>query len=243
MSSSACCSARRSASTSVTSMAPGVPDLRPSLGAALRSRSRSLHYGDARDHRHRDPQSARHQIGRVPGQSRRDAAAVGRRRRRVGERSDDRRTALRRPPPPSRQDARPRAHRGADRSRHAVPRAEPARRLGHPGPRRRRQLYRHRHRRGRRVCDQRLGHDLPRRLRQPDHVEEGIAVPRDRPREPAAGDRAQRVRRRRPAPPGRPVHPGRWRASRTSRSSRRWGSRRSRWRSGRTPPAARTRRG
>ncbi len=108
----------------------------------------------------------------------------------------------------ARQDAGPRADRGAGRPEHAVPRTLGARRLGDRGPGRRR--CRPGHRRGRRcrVRHHRNRHEREGRRRQPDHLEEGSAFPRDRPREPAPADQPQRIRRRRPAPAGRPLHPG-----------------------------------
>ena len=79
--------------------------------------------------------------------------AAARRAARAGQRR--RRREVRRAPPQPRQDAGPRAHRGAARPGLAVPRAVAARRLRQPVPRRRRHGHRHRRGRGRRVHDHR----------------------------------------------------------------------------------------
>ena len=75
--------------------------------------------------------------------------------------------------------------------------------------------HRHRRRQRRRVHDQRQRPDGPRRRVQPVDAEEDAAGQRDRAAEPAAGDRAGRVRRRRPADAEGDLHPGRRRSSAT----------------------------
>ena len=84
-----------------------------------------------------------------------------------------------------------------------------ARRVGHAGRRRGRHRQRDRRRREHAGGDQRHRHDLPRRIGEPDELAQAATLLRDRQGEPAPADPAQRVRRRRSAPPGRPVHPGR----------------------------------
>ncbi len=68
---------------------------------------------------------------------------------------------------------------------------------------------RHRHRRGHQGRDHRLRHHLPGWLGQPVDAVEAVPLLRDRPGEPAAGHQPERVRRCRPAPPGRHLR-ARW---------------------------------
>ena len=105
-----------------------------------------------------------------------------------------------------------------------------------------RREHRHRHRRGQRRGVPDLGQrpDGARRRVQPVDVEEDAAGARDRTAEPAAGDRADRVRRGRPAEPEGDLHPRRRRSSGTSPGCPRPVSRRSHWSSATPRPAART---
>ena len=121
----------------------------------------------------------------------------------------DRRAAVCRPSSQARQDAAARTDRATRRPRHPVPRTERARRMGHRVPDRCRLGRGDRHRRGRRMRDRGLRHDLSRRFDEPTIGRQGHAVPRDHPPEPAAVDQPQRIRRRRPAAPGRHLHPRR----------------------------------
>ncbi len=102
---------------------------------------------------------------------------------------------------------------------------------------------RHRRRREHARRDQRHRHDLPRRVGEPDELAEAATLLRDRQGEPAPADPAQRVGRCRSAPPGRPVHPGRGQLPRPHPDVEDGHPARSRSRSGRTRPAAPTRRG
>ncbi len=164
-----------------------------------------------RRHEHRNATSLEvgHQLRRLPRQPRRDAIDVGGSGGAHGDRPDHRRAALRRSSSQARQDAGARAHRGARRSEHPVPRTLGPRSVGDAGSGRRRRRPGHRRDRRSRVRDHRHGHERQGWCGQSDHVEEESTIPRDRPREPAATDQPQRVSRRRPATPGRPLHPGR----------------------------------
>ena len=171
---------------------------------------------------------------------RRDERAVGAGRGAAGRGAVDRRPALRRPPSRPRQDARARADRSTRRPELGVPRAQPAGGVGYAGSDRRRHGVRDRRRRGRRGRDQRHRHDVSRRLDEPDDVDQERPPLRDHPAQPAAGDHAQRVGRRRPAAAGRHLRAGWRRLQEPHPALAGWASRRSRSCSARRPPAAPT---
>ena len=154
-----------------------------------------------------DPTEERHQpaLRRVSREQRGNACAHGRAPReghpdQAGRRRDG---AAKAPEP--RQAAAARAGPHSARRRLAVPRALPARGLGHVRQRGagRRPDHRYRPRVRPRVHDRRERRDGEGRHLLPGHRQEAPARPGDRPREPPAVPLSGRLGRRQPAEPGR----------------------------------------
>ncbi len=182
------------------------PEPRPRRGWRPSWRSAAPSW-DTHRHEHAPPVAPGRRQRRVPRQRRRHGRAGRRGARPARRRARRWRRAVRGAPPRPRQDAGARAPRGAGRPRHPGARAVPAGRAAHRRPGRRR-------RRG--GAGRGGAHPVPRHRQRPDRARRDDE-PDDDPQAAARHGRGRgepppaappgRVRRGRPAPPGRRLRP------------------------------------